>query len=378
MSYQMLDIYAGSTALRTLQQSGFDQSAFSTLLGASGGPKWFVLFGLDKYLMTDFFRHRTTPLFMLGSSVGSFRAACFAQRQPVAAIERLAKRYIETTYGSKYVSPREVTESVRDIVDAILEDDGVSNILDNPIFKAHFIVSRAKGLVASEYRLLQGLGLLRSSRINKRSRSRLQQQYDRILFQPSNSSLTIEDPYGIPTQSVALTATNTAEAILASGSLPIIMQGVKDIDGAPPGRYRDGGIVDYHFDIKVNGTANNNDTKHDGNNNNRVNDASLLLYPHFSASLRAGWFDKKLTRLVNPQHYERVVLLCPSAEFINSLPYGKIPDRADFSNLGSDERMKFWWQAAHHSENLATEFADFLHKPDWKRIRPITDLTAGL
>ena len=44
----MLEIYAGDTALKTIQERGFSQELFNTFLGASGGPKWFTLFGLDK------------------------------------------------------------------------------------------------------------------------------------------------------------------------------------------------------------------------------------------------------------------------------------------------------------------------------------------
>ena len=42
----MLDIYCGSNALKTIQEQGFKHELFSTMLGSSGGPKWFSLFGL--------------------------------------------------------------------------------------------------------------------------------------------------------------------------------------------------------------------------------------------------------------------------------------------------------------------------------------------
>jgi len=175
----------------------------------------------------------------------------------------------------------------------------------------------------------------------------------------------IDDPHGIHTQSVELTESNVRDAILASGSLPVIMRGINNIADAPVGCYRDGGIVDYHFDFQVNGNSSGDSSNED-----------LILYPHFSANLRAGWFDKKLSRQVYAEHYERVVLLCPSEQFISKLPYGKIPDRSDFSKLSTEERMKFWWRATNDSKHLAEEFARFLHKPDWTRVRPITDLTA--
>ena len=92
----MLDIYCGENALKTIQENGFKQELFTNFLGASGGPKWFTLFGLDKYLFGDFFKERTTELNLIGSSAGAFRAACFAQKDPVAAIARLADKYART------------------------------------------------------------------------------------------------------------------------------------------------------------------------------------------------------------------------------------------------------------------------------------------
>ena len=80
----MLDIYAGKSALTLIEKEGFQQSIFSSFLGASGGPKWFSLFGLDKYLFGEFFANRTDPLNLIGSSAGAFRAACFAQNDPVS------------------------------------------------------------------------------------------------------------------------------------------------------------------------------------------------------------------------------------------------------------------------------------------------------
>jgi len=39
----MLEIYAGSNALKTIQEHGFKQELFSNFLGASGDPKWLGL-----------------------------------------------------------------------------------------------------------------------------------------------------------------------------------------------------------------------------------------------------------------------------------------------------------------------------------------------
>lgn len=38
-----LEIYAGKKARETIMKNGFSPELFSYFLGASGGPKWFVL-----------------------------------------------------------------------------------------------------------------------------------------------------------------------------------------------------------------------------------------------------------------------------------------------------------------------------------------------
>ena len=49
----MLNVYAGNAALNQIKDNGFSPDLFGNLLGASGGPKWFTLFGLDKYVETN-------------------------------------------------------------------------------------------------------------------------------------------------------------------------------------------------------------------------------------------------------------------------------------------------------------------------------------
>tara|TARA_R110001583_G_scaffold17026_2_gene69409 strand:+ start:3248 stop:3376 length:129 start_codon:yes stop_codon:yes gene_type:complete len=39
----MLDIYCGENALKTIKEHGFKQELFTTILVASGGPKWLRL-----------------------------------------------------------------------------------------------------------------------------------------------------------------------------------------------------------------------------------------------------------------------------------------------------------------------------------------------
>ncbi len=353
----MIEIYAGSAAREQIEQQGFKAELFSTFLGASGGPKWFVLYGLDRYLFGEFFKSRSQPLHLFGSSAGAFRAACFAQSRPLQALETLATLYTDTAY-SKFASPAEVTAKVRLILDAMIPHDGIAQVLDNPVFKLHLSVARCKGAAASENRLVQLAAMLSAKRRNRRDRSDLASRFERYVFQPAGSKLSFTDPWDLPTRRVDLSRDNLIDAVLASGSLPVIMQGVRNIAGAANGIYRDGGIVDYQFDLNFTG---------DG----------LVLYPHYSSSLKPGWFDKNLNRLASRDNHERTVLICPSPEFVQSLPYQKIPDRDDFRKMDDAMRIKYWRKVVDQTQAMAAALAAFIESQDLGQIRDIEALTSA-
>ncbi|UOB75521.1 patatin-like phospholipase family protein [Pseudoalteromonas sp. APM04] len=346
----MIDIVAGKNAAKIINEQGFRPELFTSFLGASGGPKWFTLFGLDKYIFGEFFKNRTQPLNLIGSSAGAFRSACFAQNDPVAAIERLATSYSQTRYSSNKPTPAEITIKARALLEDVFGDNGVTEIINNPVFKAHFIVAKSNGFIASENKLIQLLGLSKSYMLNRINRKLLGSQYERFIFGAPNSNLSITDSYNFKTQNIALNQTNLKDALLASGSIPLVMQGIKNIAGSPQGIYRDGGIIDYHFDVKI-------------------NNPGLILYPHFNSDPKAGWFDKNLKRKVAPQNYDNVVMITPSKEFIAGLPYGKIPDRNDFTDLDADTRIKYWNTVFNETEKLAEAFDKDLDtaKFDFKR-----------
>jgi len=332
----VLDIYAGKNARARIEQEGLHQGLFDVFLGASGGPKWFTLFGLDKYIFGEFFKDRTKPLDMVGSSAGAFRSACFAQKDPVVAITELGMRYSEITYSDKPTAA-EITQSAIDMTEHLFAREGADSIANNPIFRAHFVVAKAKGLVGSDNKTLQGIGLLKAMMLNRMDRKHLNHQFERFVFKPASSDLTVYDPANIKTSYVDFDSANVKPSLLASGAIPYVMKGIK-IPTVSRGLFRDGGIVDYHFDVGFNREG-------------------LTLYPHFSANPKAGWFDKNLARQVSASNYENTVMLVPSDEFIASLPYGKIPDRTDFENLKPAERLKYWRTVFSETEKLAESFA---------------------
>lgn len=341
---QVLDIYAGPTALKTLQENGFDANLFDYFLGASGGPKWFVLAGLDRVVFPTFFANRQRPLHAIGSSAGAFRAACFAQRDPLGAINRLAERYSHTEYSDK-PDAREITYKGLQLLDYMLGDTGIEEIISNPVVKAHFIVARCKGLTRFENKPLQIAGLVASAGANTIRRGWLQRFYARTVFSAPGADLTIHDPHHMPTTHVALAKNNLAQSLMASGSIPMVIEGVENINGAPKGMYRDGGIIDYHFDLQLGP------------------ESGLVLYPHFYPKPVPGWFDKSLKhRAPQASSYDKVVMLVPSAEFVASLPYAKIPDRKDFETMDAKTRIQYWQTVLSETDRLGDAFMSMLEK----------------
>ncbi len=357
----MLEIYAGKNALKTIQENGFKQNLFSNFLGASGGPKWFTLFGLDKYLFGDFFKNRTTELNLIGSSAGAFRAAALTQNNPVQAIERLAYSYANTVY-SDTPTPDEISSKAVDIVDDLFGENGAAEVIANRVFKSHFLVAKCKGLTAFDNKFLQGAGLINSVLLNKIDRGLLIKQYQRYIFKNPTSNLTINDPYKFNNIYHNLTEENIKTALLASGSIPMVMSGIKDIKGATKGTYRDGGIIDYHFDFSLN-NAKQSGVEH------TESKQGLTLYPHFSSIPKAGWFDKSSNRKVLAKSYEDTVLLAPSEKFVQSLPLKKIPDRTDFTQLDSKVRIKYWFEVIEKTAELAEDFHEFFEKQNVAKIR---------
>lgn len=321
--------------------TGLVADDFDVMLGASGGPKWFVLAGLDKVLIPEFFKGRNKPLDLVGSSAGAFRFSCLAQQRPVHKIELLAEKYSTTVYSDK-PDLHEITDKAEELLALLLAEGGTQEILDNPYIKAHFIAVRCRGLTARERQPGLTMGLLASAASNSVKRKHLGKHYTRVVFSSPNSDLDILDPCHIPTERVELSPENMQLSLLASGSIPGVLRGVEDIPGAKEGMYRDGGIIDYHYDFSF------------------PNRDGLVLYPHFYNTPTPGWFDKMKKRRPHNSSYDNAVILAPSREFVAQLPYGKISDRKDFEKISAEERIPYWQTVIKEGDKLADDFISLL------------------
>ncbi|HKK23815.1 MAG TPA: patatin-like phospholipase family protein [Pseudohaliea sp.] len=340
-----LAIHAGREAAATLARHGWDPSLFSLLLGASGGPKWFILAALDRFLFGDYLQRSTRPLAVLGSSVGAWRHACLAQADPVAAIDRFAESYLGQVYTARPAAA-EVSRTSLATLDELLGSTGAAALARHPRITSHIVTARGRGPCAAPGGPLLALGLAAAAGANALGRRGLGAAFQRVLFTAGSvdSGLPLR---GFGTTTAPLTEGNVRAVLHASGSIPFLLSGERDIPGAPPGQYWDGGIVDYHFDPRP------------------YAGSGLILYPHFRGDLTPGWFDKFLPwRRLAPELVDRLVLVAPHPSFVATLPGGKIPDRGDFTALGSEERVRRWRESMARGQELAEAFAARVAAPD--------------
>jgi hypothetical protein len=181
----------------------------------------------------------------------------------------------------------------------------------------------------------------RAAALNLVSRRLLATVLSRVHFRSGESSITFDD---FDTVGIPLSTRSLPHALLASGSIPLVMAGVDALPEVAPMLF-DGGVIDYHFDFRFRRRA------------------GLVLFPHFFDRITPGWFDKALRwRRPEPGDLEDVVMLAPSDAFVAGLPGGRIPDRNDFLELETSERIGRWKTTMDRARRLADELSTLLDR----------------
>ena len=333
-----LTLHAGPDALALIRDRGLRAEDIDIIPGASGGAKWLALAGIDRFLFGEFLDdRRSRPLHLIGSSIGSWRMACAAQRDPVAALARGHEAYIHEQRYPLRPTARQVTDILGRALDVLLGPTGVDEILTHPWARVHIITAEGRGFAASERRILLQTAIMFAALGNVVTRRALGWQMRRFIFHSAGDDTPFRHLADLPTTHVALTRENLRAALLASGSIPLLLEGVK-VPGTPSGVHWDGGVLDYHLDLDFGAGG------------------GLVLYPHFYSHVVPGWFDKSLRwRRARATNFDRALLIAPSDEFVASLPGGKIPDRQDFYTLNDADRIARWEAIRRESERLGDE-----------------------
>ena len=182
---------------------------------------------------------------------------------------------------------------------------------------------------------------------NAVSRGTLPASFQRVVFASSSAEPLTPLFDGFGTRYIDLADNNVFDALMASGAIPYVFEGVYDIEGAGKGAFWDGGIIDYHFDLT------------------RLPEDQVWLYPHFNSRTTVGWFDKFLPWRANQQvSADQLIMICPSDEFLAQLPFGKIPDRRDFGKIPERVRETYWRHCVKESERLADDFHELINGSD--------------
>ena len=332
-----LTLLAGPDALAHIRDRGLAPGDVSVVPGASGGPKWLVLAGLDRYVLGEWLpRPRTRPLHLVGSSIGSWRMACLAQRDPRAALDRAHAAYVEQRFPLR-PSPALVSATSAGILDVLLGPTGADEILQHPSMRLHVIAAQCRGLTASEYPRRQLAGFVLMASMNVLARRTIGLHVRRVVLSTHGDAGPLARLADLPTHHAPLTRENLAPALLASASIPLVLDGVRvpGVDGAV---CRDGGLTDYHLDIEYGG------------------DEGLVFYPHFSREVITGWFDRSLPWRRARRSLRRTLLVAPSPSFVASLPFGKIPDRRDFYTMDDATRIRAWKTVMAESARMGDEW----------------------
>jgi hypothetical protein len=349
-----LTLRAGVRAAAHIREAGLQPSDVHLIPGAAGGPKALGIQGLDIALFGHWLPRAAQPRSLVGASIGSWRFASVCMPDPVAGLRRLGELYTTQRFP-KGISVADISRHCTRMLNDLLDGQDAA-VLGSSLYHLHIVVVKALRALEHDHPRRLGLGLGRVVGSNLRGRRHLRHWFERVIIHDPRLLPPIAELEDFITSYVALSEDNLRPALLASGSIPMVMEAVRDIPGASQGVYRDGGLLDYHLDLPWRAPG-------------------VVLYPHFVDRVIPGWFDKGLPwRKANPDQLGDVLLMAPSPAYLARLPYGKLPDRRDYRRFINDDegRERYWRQAMSESERMGDEFLELLESDKLaERIQPI-------
>lgn len=338
-------IKAGKKIYQIIKDGGFNFNSVSTYFGPAVGPRWLIASGFDLTLLKGGFLGRTKPVQLVGASAGAFRFAAWLQPEALQSYQKLLDAYINVSYTRKD-TPATGLAKVTDIVNEYLEDDALSFALANKKYRLVIITARTRGLIAFENPWIQKTGLILCLVFNYFSRNNIYKFADRVVFYNASKPPAFCLKPSFRGSYVPLNEVNFKYAVLASGAIPLVIEGVRDIFGAPRGVYRDGGLIDYQLTHQFAAKEN-----------------EVVLFFHHEERIVPGWLDKNISRrLPEPYTLNNVLMVFPSQSFVESLPEGKVPDRTDLVTFIDDQatRINNWRKSVELSAPLGEDFLELV------------------
>lgn len=351
-------LLAGPGASARIRREGVQAAQVSAVAAAAGGPKGLALLPFDEWLFADWLATAPRERLLAGASIGAWRMAAAAHVDGAAATRRLGEAYLELQRYTARPSANEVAQVCRAVAAALLGSGPALG--QSALHRLAILTARARGPLDGR---TDRWAFAACALANLHGREHLGRHLQRVVF--GNSAVADSPVFqrlsdGFDTLHVELTLNNLEDALLASGSIPLLCDPVRTPSGAPQGLYWDGGLIDYHLHLPWSGQ--------DG----------LVLLPHFTPWLTPGWLDKSLPwRKRGPsalRHWlDNVLLIAPSQALLARLPDGRLPDRRDFARYGlrHDDRIRAWRRAMAECAGMVEDFIDFVRHPDPARLEPL-------
>ena len=363
-----LVIRAGRRALARIRDHGLDPAEIEIVPGAAGGPKGLGIAGLDEAIFGAWLPRAPRVRHLVGASIGAWRFAAVCRGAPLDGLRDLTRVYSEQRYPLR-PSRSFVTKYARDMLTGLFAGRE-REILGNAHYRLHILAVRGRWPLRRDTRFTTPVGFGMAALANAFGRRHLAHFIDRTIFHDARDRPTFLAPAHLSaaqpsqtirfdafhTHAVALDADNLGEALMASASIPLVLDGVPDVPRAPSGMYWDGGIIDYHLHLPYHHAK------------------GLVLYPHFTDRIVPGWLDKALPwRKARGEWLDNVILVSPSRAYLAKLPHGKLPDRKDFFRFEHDfeGRMKYWRTTIAESARLGDAFLGFADRPDPSIVLPL-------
>lgn len=365
MSYP-LQIHAGKFAMAHLRQHGLQAKDVAIIPAAAGGPKGLILQALDQWLFGEWLPGAPRERTLIGASIGAWRMAAASHADPAAAFQRLGELYCAQHYPAK-PSARQVSAEITTLLQHFIGGHE-QEIVHQPLHRLQLLTVRGRGLLKAPHSNTRAkAGFAAAALANLGGRANLARHLERVVVGDMRDPLFwLKAKFDqFDTHFCSLTVDNLAPALLASGTLPLIMEPVRHIPHVPSGTYWDGGIIDYHLALPYSRISGGKE-------------GGLVLYPHFTDHIVPGWLDKPLpwrraSLGKNRDWLDNVIMLSPSPAFLRTLSRGKLPDRQDFLYYGSNHefRRQNWQLAIAEGARLRDALADFVAKPDLSRVQAL-------
>jgi hypothetical protein len=342
---EYIRIRAGRRAYELIRDGGFNLDRIGTYFGPAGGPRWLVASGFDLTLLQGGLLGKAYPVWLVGASAGAWRFAAWLQPEAPKSYRALIEAYIGATYGRKE-TPEKILQSLTDIINSYIEDDALPFAFAGKKYRLAVITSRVGNLLASSHPWVQKAGFSLCFLANALHPSLLSRFAERVVFFCGPKPPDFCHRKEFRGSCIALSEVNFKSAVIASGAIPILVAGVKDIFGAPYGVYVDGGLTDYHI-----------------NQDYATRGGGMVLFFHHQERIVPGWLDKRLKKRRPPtEALDSVIMVYPSADFVAALPGGRIPDRSDFATFVDDpaQRIANWRRTVALSAPLGEEFLELI------------------